>query len=83
MTPEKKLQQQIAKEWKTFRKRFMFSQQKLAEALGCSRRKVQYVESGNRQNPDWPCIPAEETQGRFRALKMKYLNETKKIYLDV
>lgn len=74
---EKKLQKRIAKEWKAFRRTFLFSQVRLAEALGISRRAVQYVESGKGQHPDWPCIPMADTQGKFRALKMKYEQEAK------
>jgi len=35
-----------AKEWVAFRRSYLFSQRKLAEILGCSRRTVVAVESG-------------------------------------
>lgn len=35
-----------AKEWTTFRRDFLFSQRRLAEIVGCSRRTVVSVESG-------------------------------------
>ena len=69
---EKAKQRQIAKEWATFRKRFLFSQVELAEALGVSRRLVQYVETGKGQRPTWRCIPNDETLARFRVLKSKH-----------
>lgn len=65
-------QRSIAKEWIRFRTKHLFSQQKLAETLGISRRTVQYVESGKGQNPDWPCIPADVTLRKFDALKAKF-----------
>ncbi len=78
MPPTKKdrtKQRAIAKEWKAFRAKYLFTQQHLAEALGVSRRTVQYVESGKGQSPDWPCIPGDETLAKFRALKTKFEGE--------
>jgi DNA-binding XRE family transcriptional regulator len=50
-----------AKEWKEFRKNFLYSQFDLAEALGCSRRTVGKVEAG-------VCTPLPRFQRRFRDL---------------
>lgn len=59
----------IARDWRNFRTRFKYSQEKLATALGISRRTVQYVESGNPDDPNWSCIPSPATQQRFKVLK--------------
>lgn len=58
----------LAKDWKAFRKRFLFTQESLAETLGVSRRAVQYAESGR-------CLPQPETQRRFNELKAKHERE--------
>lgn len=70
-------QRKIAKEWISFRTRYLFSQVRFAETLGISRRTVQYVESGKGQNPAWPCIPMPETMAKFQALKKTYKGEGK------
>jgi len=40
-----------AAEFKKFRRDFLFSQQNLSEALGCSRRTIMSIESGQVVNP--------------------------------
>lgn len=62
--------QVVAKEWFEFRRDFKFSQKKLAETIGKSRRTVQMVESGT-------ISPHPETLKRFDALKQKHVNESK------
>lgn len=64
-------QKAIAKEFIAFRTKHLFSQVKLAEALGVSRRAIQYAEYG-------PCIPLPDTLKKFRALKNKYESEGKR-----
>jgi DNA-binding XRE family transcriptional regulator len=41
----------LALEFKSFRRRFLFSQQNLADALGCSRRTVVSIEGGATMYP--------------------------------
>lgn len=55
----------IGRDWKTFRRRLLFTQSALAQALGISLRQVQYIEAGI-------CIPQYRTQGKFNALKAKH-----------
>lgn len=52
-------------EWRTFRTRYLFSQKKLAEVLGISRRTVQEIEAGR-------ITPHMETLRLFSRLKAKY-----------
>ena len=72
---QKARQRAIAREWTQFRVKHLFSQVRLAEALGVSRRTVQYVETGKSHRPEWACIPSDETQRRFNALKAKFESE--------
>ena len=58
----------IGQEWKKFRKRRLFTQEDLAEALAISRRQVQNIEYGKS-------TPAYRTQARFNALKAKHDQE--------
>ncbi len=69
-TPEE-FHREMADEWKEFRLVHSYTQKKLAEALGVSRRTIQYVERGNQGRPELPCIPRGETVAKFRALKKK------------
>jgi len=55
-------------EWRKFRKDHLFTQVKLAEVLGLSRRTVQLIEAGK-------VIPFPDTLRKFLALKAKYSNE--------
>lgn len=57
-------------EWVTFRRKYLFSQVRLAEALGVSRRTVQYVE-----DVDAEFTPTPEMLSRFALLKSKYESE--------
>jgi DNA-binding XRE family transcriptional regulator len=52
-----------ALEWKMFRRKFLFSQQNLADVLGCSRRTIVSIESGVTMNPHAQLLR------RFRDLK--------------
>ncbi len=52
-------------EWREFRTSYMFTQKKLAETLGLSRRTVQQIEAGK-------VIPYPGTLRLFEALKAKY-----------
>lgn len=70
-------QRKVSREFKTFRRRFLFSQVQLSEALGVSRRTVQYAESGKGGDPDWPCIPQPSTLLKFKQLKAKHEKEAK------
>lgn len=78
MAPSRALrakQRRIREQFVKFRQRYLFSQAQLAEALGVSRRTVQYVETGNAQNPDWTCIPSRRTLERFQGLQAKCRQE--------
>jgi DNA-binding XRE family transcriptional regulator len=55
-------------EWLQFRKTHLFTQVKLAEVLGLSRRTVQLVEKGK-------VTPIQSTLRKFKALKAKYNQE--------
>jgi DNA-binding XRE family transcriptional regulator len=53
------------KEWRKFRKDYMFTQRRLADLLGCSRRAVQDIEAART-------TARANTQRSFAALKAKY-----------
>ena len=55
----------LAQEFKSFRRRFLFAQRELADALGCSRRTIVSIEGGVTMNP------RPELLRRFRDLKRK------------
>jgi DNA-binding XRE family transcriptional regulator len=55
-------------EWKKFRKDRLFTQSKLAEVLGLSRRTVQLIEAGK-------VSPFPETLRKFQALKARHSSE--------
>ena len=55
-------------EWKQFRKEYLFTQVRLAEVLGISRRTVQLIERGS-------VTPLARTLHRFKTLLAKYKNE--------
>ena len=57
-----------ANEWKAFRKDHLFTQTALAEALGISRRTVQYVERAEY-------TPQPETIGAMRSLMARHAKE--------
>lgn len=57
-----------SQEWRKFRKDHLFTQIKLAEVLGLSRRTVQLIETGKVD-------PFPNTLRKFLALKAKYSNE--------
>jgi ribosome-binding protein aMBF1 (putative translation factor) len=57
-----------AKVWLDFRKEFLFSQVQLADALGISRRMVQYAESAT-------VTPNKEILARFDELMRKHQRE--------
>lgn len=57
-------------EWFNFRDEFLFTQQRLAEILGLSRRTIQMVESGK-------ITPHPETLRVFAVLKGKHEAERK------
>jgi|HubBroStandDraft_5_1064220.scaffolds.fasta_scaffold1104685_2 DNA-binding XRE family transcriptional regulator len=61
-----KLAAQRAKEWKGFRRNFLYSQKHLAHALRCSRRTVCAVESGHEV-----MAPSFVVLRRFRDLKRR------------
>ena len=63
--------QVLAKEWIDFREEFIFTQIRLAETLGLSRRTVQMVESGK-------ISPHPETLRKFNALAATHRNEKKR-----
>lgn len=52
---------EVAKEWIAFRHDHMMTQQELANALGISRRSVNYIEAAQK-------YPGPLTQGMMRAL---------------
>ena len=54
-----------AREWKTFRKRHLFTQNQLAAVLGISRRCITNVENGK-------VVPHTVTLGKFEVLKQKH-----------
>lgn len=64
-------QRRIARDWVRFRAKHIFSQAKFAEALGISRRTVQYVETGKGARPGWACLPHTGTIAKFRALRAR------------
>jgi len=68
-------QKEIAKDWKTFRKIHLLSQDDFAKILGISRRTVQYVENGNKHKPEWLCMPLPNTTAKFDRLKRKFTQE--------
>lgn len=57
-----------AKEWKEFRKNHLFTQKKLAEVLGISRRTIQMIEN-SRVSPKMTVL------GSMRTLQTKYNQE--------
>lgn len=59
-----------AKVWKGFMKKYLFTQVNLANALGISRRSVQYVISGE-------IAPHKGTDEKFRLLMQKYHSQAK------
>jgi DNA-binding XRE family transcriptional regulator len=54
------------KEWIEFRRKHLFSQVRLAETLGISRRTVQAIEAASAKRPHF------DTLRKFYALKAKY-----------
>jgi DNA-binding XRE family transcriptional regulator len=65
-TDEDLEQREVRKrEWLAFRKEFLFTQVKLADVLGISRRSVQLVESAK-------VTPLAQTLRAFNALKSRY-----------
>jgi DNA-binding XRE family transcriptional regulator len=54
-----------SQEWRAFRKDHLFTQVRLAEVLGMSRREVQLIEKGK-------VSPIQNTLRKFLALKAKY-----------
>lgn len=64
-------QEVMRKQWKSLREKRQWSQVRLAEALGISRRTVQYVESGNGQQGHFACIPKPKTLAKFKQLKKR------------
>jgi len=65
---ELKLRNKYRREWLGFRRANLFTQVRLAETLGISRRTVQMIEN-RRVNPQ------RSTLRKFMALQAKYLNE--------
>jgi len=63
-TPQERKQERdrLAKECLDFRKKYLFSQVKLAEALGISRRTIQMIEGGLT-------LPHMSTRSKFRDLQ--------------
>ena len=59
-----------AKEWRDFMKNNLFTEKRLAETIGISRRTVQMVRAGN-------VTPHDNTLRIFGALKAKYDREGK------
>jgi len=57
--------QHRARQWKKFRKKHYFSQERLAQVLGISRRAVQYVEAGQ-------LTPHASTLFKFEVLRIKH-----------
>lgn len=55
-------------EWQRFRRGYLFTQVKLADVLGVSRRTVQKVEAGTT-------TPLAETLRRFNALRARHEND--------
>lgn len=60
-----------AVEWQNFRKRYLFTQQKLAEILDLSRRTVQMIEAGL-------ITPHPGTLRSFETLRAKHEGERRK-----
>jgi DNA-binding XRE family transcriptional regulator len=55
-----------AREWREFRKTYLYSQGNLAHALRCGRRTVCAIESAETIQPNWLLLR------RFRALKQRH-----------
>lgn len=68
-TAELKARAIRAREWRAFRRNFLYTQVVLAEALGISERSVQYIEHGK-------VTPGLETQRQFRILQLKHARRT-------
>lgn len=68
---EKRERKDRAHEWKGFRKARLFTQIRLADVLGISRRTVQQIEAGK-------VAPHPSTLGKFIGLKEKH-----KVHRDV
>jgi DNA-binding XRE family transcriptional regulator len=54
-----------ARDWKTFRKTFLFTQKFLADTVGISRRTIQEIEAGN-------ITPHPATLRTFHTFRMKH-----------
>jgi DNA-binding XRE family transcriptional regulator len=68
--------QQRAEEWKMFRRNNLFTQKRLAEVVGISRRTIQLVEYG-------AITPQPQTLRRFIKLKRKYdINAQRRLNLS-
>lgn len=63
--------EKLRREWVGFRQAHLYTQGRLAEELGISKRTVQYIESGKGQRASWLCAPRADTAARFNALKKK------------
>ena len=61
---DQKRAQARAREWKEFRRAYLYSQRNLADALGCSRRTIVAVEGGREVT-----CPHADLLRRFRDLK--------------
>jgi len=57
-----------AEEWKMFRRNHMFTQRRLAQMIGVSRRTIQQVENGY-------ITPHQQTVRLFEAFKRKHTRE--------
>ncbi len=64
---DKARKKRIAREWSAFRQEHLYSQVKLAQVLGISRRTVQYVEA-----EDGGPMPSASTLSQFQALKARF-----------
>ena len=61
------IREKRAKEWIEFRREYIFTQKKLADVLGISRRSVQFIEGAE-------VTPLASTLTKFNALKARYEN---------
>jgi DNA-binding XRE family transcriptional regulator len=60
-----KMRNKRAQDWKMFRRNNMFTQKRLAEIIGISRRTLQKIEGGH-------IIPHPTTLRKFASFKRKY-----------
>lgn len=79
LTPQDKKQALTrAREWKQFRKAHLFTQQRLADSLGCGRRTICAIESGREV-----FAPRADLLRGFRELKREQIAQQREYELAV